>query len=160
NGAGSKADPTWVSPRFTPRKNVNPAARRRTIAVFALSLVVLGGLALAASILAARPTVKVPSLHGIGKAGVTARVHGLHLDVAFTKRYDEHAKPGTVVAQTPGPGTRIKQDSTIDVVLSNGPRPIEVPSLTGKSSSDAVGRLHHMRLGALIRSVPAPGKTP
>jgi hypothetical protein len=152
--------PTWVAPRFTPRKNVNPAARRRTVAVFALSLAVLGALALAASILTARATVTTPQLHGLGKRGVTAKLGRLHLTAAFTDRYDEHAKPGTVVGQAPAARARVKQDSTIDVVLSKGPRPIEVPALTGKSSGDAAQRLHARNLSASIKSVPAPGTQP
>ncbi len=153
-------EPTWVAPRFTPRKNVNPAARRRTVAVFVLALACLSALVLAASILTARPTVPMPRLHGLGKGAVAAELRRAHLTAAFSERYDEHAKPGTVVAQTPAAGTRVKQDSTIDVVLSKGPRPIPVPSLTGKSSGDAVGSLHAIHLSASIKSVPAPGTQP
>jgi hypothetical protein len=158
--SGTRREPTRVAPRYTPRKNVNPAARRRTIAVFVLSMAVLGALVLAATILTARPSVAMPSLHGLGKGGVAGKLGRAHLTAAFSERYDEHAKPGTVVGQTPGPGTRIKEDSTVDVVLSKGPRPIPVPSVTGKSQDDATKSLHAIRLGALIRSVPSPGTQP
>jgi serine/threonine-protein kinase len=156
----TRREPTRVAPRYTPRKNVNPAARRRTIAVFVLSLAVLGALVLAATVLTARPSVAMPSLHGLGRGGVAGKLRGAHLTAAFSERYDEHAKPGTVVGQTPAPGTRIKQDSTVDVVLSKGPRPIPVPSVTGKSQDDASKSLHAIRLGTLIRSVPSPGTQP
>jgi eukaryotic-like serine/threonine-protein kinase len=158
--ARTESEPTLLAPRFTPRKNVNPAARRRTVAVFVLSLALLGALVLAAIILTARPTVAMPQLHGLGKRGVAARLGPAHLTAAFSGRYDEHAKRGTVVGQTPGVGTRVKQDSTVDVVLSKGPRPIPVPSLSGKSSGDAVGSLHALHLSASIESVPAPGTRP
>jgi serine/threonine-protein kinase len=160
NGSPPEREPTWVAPRFTPRKNVNPAARRRTIAVFVLALGLLGALALAAGVFTPPPTVAMPQLHGLGKGGVTAKLRRVHLTAAFSDRYDEHAKPGTVVDQTPALGTRIKQDSTVDVVLSKGPRPIEVPAMTGKSSGDAVSRLHRSHLAASITSVPAPGTQP
>ena len=129
---------TRVAPRYTPRKNVNPAARRRTIGVFVFSMAFLGALVLAAIILTARPTVAMPQLHGLDRGAVTAKLRHLHLTASFTKNYDEHAKPGTVVSQTPSLGTRIKQDSTVDVVLSRGPRPIPVPSADRKEP----GRRH------------------
>lgn len=156
----AEREPTWVAPKFTPRKNVNPAARRRTIAVFVLSLGLLGSLVLAATILTARPTVAMPRLHGLGKGAVGAKLHHAHLTADFKERYDEHAKLGTVVSQTPAAGTRIKQDSTVDVVLSKGPRPIPVPSLTGKSQDDATKRLHAIHLNASIKTVAAPGTQP
>ena len=160
NGSIPGREPTWVAPRFTPRKNVNPAARRRTIAVFVLALGLLGALALAAGVFTPAPSVAMPQLHGLGKGGVKAKLRRVHLTAAFSDRYDEQAKPGTVVDQTPGVGTRIKQDSTVDVVLSKGPRAIEVPPMSGKSSGDAVSRLHKIHLDASITSVPAPGTQP
>ena len=156
---GTVREPTRVAPRYTPRKNVNPAARRRTVGVFVFSMVFLGALVLAAIILTARPSVAMPRLHG-DKGAVAATLRHAHLSADFSQRYDEHAKPGTVVDQTPAVGTRIKQDSTVDVVLSKGPRPIPVPSLTGKSQGDATQRLHAMNLNASIDSVPAPGAHP
>jgi hypothetical protein len=152
-------EPTRVAPRYSPRKNVNPAARRRTIGVFVFSMAFLGALVLAAITLTARPSVAMPRLHG-DKGAVAATLRHAHLTANFSQRYDEHAKRGTVVDQTPAAGTRIKQDSTVDVVLSKGQRPIPVPSLTGKSQGDAAQRLHAMNLSASIDPVPAPGAHP
>ncbi|MBV9416255.1 MAG: protein kinase [Solirubrobacterales bacterium] len=152
--------PTWVAPRYSPRHNVNPAARRRAVAAFILALGVLGVLAVAAVMLTGRPTVTLPQLHGLTEARANSLLHRRHLNAAFTKRYDAGAEPGTVVAQTPPAGARVKQDSTIDVALSNGPRPIDVPSLTGETSDAAVARLHGLHLGADVVTVPAPGTQP
>ena len=41
----SRVDPTRPAPRLSPRRTVNPAARRRTVAAFALALAVLAGAA-------------------------------------------------------------------------------------------------------------------
>ena len=156
---GTERTSTRVAPRYTPRKNVNPAARRRTIAVFALSLAFLGALVLAAVILTARPTVAMPRLQG-DQGAVAATLRHAHLSADFSRRYDEHAKPGTVVHQVPSAGTRIKQGSTVDVVLSRGPRPIPVPSLTGKSRGDATKSLDAAHLNVSVVPVPAPGSRP
>jgi eukaryotic-like serine/threonine-protein kinase len=150
---------TRVAPRFTPRRNVNPAARRRSIAALGFALVLLGAMVVAAIALTAGPTVRVPQLHGLSKGAVDARLHRLHLHANFTARFAPE-KPGTVVGQTPALGTRVKQDSTIDIALSKGPRPVEVPSLKGASSDAAVGRLHRIALKAKLTYVAAPGTTP
>ena len=152
--------PTWVAPGYSPRRNVNPAARRRTIAVFAFALLVLGALGLAAATLTARPRVSLPRLHGLSSKAVSAKLHGLHLDVAFSQRYDDRAKLGTAVAQTPAPGARVKEGTTIEVAMSKGPRPVEVPKLSGESSSAAVARLHAIKLDARVQFVQAPGTAP
>jgi eukaryotic-like serine/threonine-protein kinase len=156
NGAGS----TWVAPEFSPRRNVNPAARRRTIAVFGLALAVLAVLAVAAIVLTGRPSVRLPQLHGLTEKRVTARLERLHLTAAFAKRYDAHARPGTVVAQTPAAGTSVKEGSTIDVAVSRGPRPVMVPGLIGEDSGAAATRLRHISLGVALTQVAAPGKMP
>ncbi len=155
----STSTSTWVAPKFTPRRNVNPAARRRSIAALVLALALLGGMVAAAIALTAGPTVRVPRLHGLTRGAVNAKLGRLHLRADFATQFSR-AKPGTVVGQTPDLGTRVKQHSAIQVALSKGPRPVEVPSLKGSSSSAAVERLHHGALDAKLTYVAAPGTTP
>ncbi len=152
-------DRTWVAPQFTPRRNVNPAARRRSIAALVLALGLLGGMVAAAIALTAGPTVRVPQLRGLNKRAVDAKLHHLHLQSDFAAEFSS-AKPGTVVGQTPAVDTRVKQDSTIQVALSKGPRPVSVPSVEGESSGAAVARLHRTPLNAKLAYVPAPGTAP
>ena len=151
---------TWVAPQFSPRRNVNPAARRRSIAIFALVLGVLLALAVAAKVLTGPATVLMPKLRGHGERRVTSVLKPLHLEASFAHAFDDHAPPGAIVSQSPVAGTRVKEGSTIQVVLSRGPRPINVPSLTGDSSGAAAGQLHRIRLNARVSYVPAPGTAP
>jgi len=153
------SDPTWVAPRFTPRRNVNPAARRRRIAALTVALGLLCAMVLAAILLTAGPTVRVPQLRGLSRGVVTAKLRHLHLQADFAERFSS-ARPDTVVAQTPAVGTRVKQDSAIQLAVSKGPRPVEVPSVKGSSSSAAVARLHRSSLGAKLTYVAAPGTAP
>jgi serine/threonine-protein kinase len=152
-------DPTWVAPRFTARRNVNPAARRRRIAALTVALGLLCAMVAAAIALTAGPTVRVPQLRGLSRGAVNTKLRHLHLRADFPERFSG-ARRDTVVAQTPAMGTRVKQDSTIQVVLSKGPRPVEVPSLKGASSSAAIARLHRAVLDAKLTNVAAPGTTP
>ncbi len=152
-------DRTWVAPRFTPRRNVNPAARRRSIAALGLALALLCAMVAAAIALTAGPTARVPQLHGLTKAAGGAKLRRLHLRADFVREFS-WAKSGTVVGQTPAVGTRVKQDSGIQVVLSKGPRPVKVPSVKGSSSSAAIARLHRIPLNARLAYVPAPGTAP
>jgi eukaryotic-like serine/threonine-protein kinase len=152
-------DPTRPAPRLTPRRTVNPAARRRTVAVFALALAVLAGLLLAARALTAPPTEALPQLHGLTAEQVAGKLGHVHLRPAFTHEFSS-ARPGTAFAQTPAPGTQVKRGSTIAVAISKGPRPIKVPALTGRSSTSATSTLHKDNLKAAVTTVPAPGTTP
>lgn len=131
------------------------------MAAFAVALTLLGGLIVAAIALTARPTVRLPRLNGLSRARVTAELRRLHLTAAFPpSRYDAKAKAGTAVAQTPGAEQRVKQGSTVEVVLSKGPPPVPVPKLTGQTSANAVDALKHVDLTADVNWVAAPGTTP
>jgi eukaryotic-like serine/threonine-protein kinase len=154
-----RVDPTRPAPRMSPRRTVNPAARRRTVAVFALALAVLAALLLAARALTAPPTEALPQLHGLTAGQVAGKLTRVHLHAAFTHEYSQ-ARPGTAFAQTPAPGTQVKQGSTISVAISKGPRPVAVPSLTGKSSATATATLRRAGLNANVTTVPAPGTNP
>jgi serine/threonine-protein kinase len=150
---------TWVAPRFSPRRNVNPAARRRRIAALTVAVGLLCAMVVGAIVLTAGPTVRVPQLRGLSREKVNTKLRQLHLRADFIKRFSS-ARPDTVVAQTPAVGTRVKQDSAIQLAVSKGPRPVEVPSLKGSSSSAAVARLHRASLKAKLVYVAAPGTTP
>jgi hypothetical protein len=124
-----------------------------------VALGVLGALVMAAIVLSGRPTVRLPRLQGLTETRISSELRHLHLTASFAGRWSA-ARPGTAVAQTPRAGTRIKQGSTIDVVLSKGPPPVSVPRLVGQTSSAAVEHLHRFGLKAALVQVPAPGITP
>jgi eukaryotic-like serine/threonine-protein kinase len=157
--APGRVDPTRRAPRMTPRRTVNPAARRRTVAVFVLALAVLSAMLLAARALTAPATEELPQLHGLTAQQASAELTHKHLHATIAHEYSP-AKPGTVFAQTPPAYTRVKEGSTITVKISKGPRPVDVPRLTGQTSATATSTLHKVGLHANVMMVPAPGTTP
>ena len=72
----------------------------------------------------------VPVLRGLPRGGVEARAGRLHVQPAFSTRYSEAAS-GIAIAQDPSAGTRVKDGSTVGVVLSAGPPPVRVPGVVG-----------------------------
>jgi hypothetical protein len=152
-------DPTRKAPEMSPRRTVNPAARRRAVAVFVLALAVLAALLIAARALTAPPTVAVPRLNRLSEGQAARTLTRAHLRATFTYDYSD-ATPLTVFAQNPAAGAQVKKASKITVAISKGPRPIPVPTLTGKNSGAAAQTLRHLNLKASVTTVPAPGTSP
>lgn len=54
-----------------------------------------------------------------------------------TEQYHEEIPKGQVISQSPAAGESVKHDSPVNVVISKGREPIEVPNVVGKSSDEA-----------------------
>ena len=84
----------------------------------------------------------VPDLAGTSRQRAETLLERRHLRVdGTTGRYDETVRKGRVVATEPDAGTELKRDSGIDLVLSKGPEPIDVPSVTGERLAAATTTL-------------------
>jgi hypothetical protein len=109
-----------------------------------------------AAFLLAPGHARVPNLHGMTRGRVNTVLRRAGLNAAFTHKYSG-ARKGTVIGQSPRRGTRVKDGSDVTVTLSAGPAPVTVPSVVGRTSSDAVQALHGVKLHAIVDQVPAPG---
>jgi beta-lactam-binding protein with PASTA domain len=118
-----------------------------------------GGLVAAAIVIGGVRHVRVPKLHGLTKNAAFRRAHRDHLTPAFHTHFSE-ARKGTVIGQSPSPGTRVRQGSTLSVELSKGPPPVALPRLIGSSSSSAQATVEKLHLHVTVDQVPAPGVTP
>jgi serine/threonine-protein kinase len=83
--------------------------------------------------------VQVPDLVGalVDGASATAADLGLALRIDPNPRPDERVPAGRVVLQDPLPGVDIRQQRTIRVWVSSGPRSIALPDLVGQSERSA-----------------------
>jgi eukaryotic-like serine/threonine-protein kinase len=117
--------------------------------------------------------IEVPDVTGEPSDEAVAELGGVDLEVEVEEAHDEEVAEGHVVSQEPSGGV-VDEGSTVELVVSLGPRPIEVPSVGGLSLEEArevigdaelaleVGsRTHHPEVpsGAVISQQPEAGTT-
>jgi eukaryotic-like serine/threonine-protein kinase len=112
----------------------------RGLGLFAYGLLLLFVFGLAAytsfSLFVRSGVTTVPSVEGLSRAEAANRLadQGLSLrPVAEESRYDEKVPVGRVLRQEPDARTLVKRGSGVEIVLSKGPRRIEVPDLAEKA---------------------------
>lgn len=87
--------------------------------------------------------VQVPNLvnRTANEATAVASELGLAVKLDDARRADPRVPPGRVLAQDPPPGTISREQRSIRLWLSSGPRTSTVPALTGESERTAQMRL-------------------
>jgi eukaryotic-like serine/threonine-protein kinase len=148
-----------IPPRPPSRPAEKPPRRRLWIVLLgALLLLAVGAVALFLVNGAVGHTT-VPVLRGLPRGGVEARARRLHVQPEFSARYSDVAD-GLAIAQDPSAGARVKDGSTVAVVLSAGPPPVRVPGVVGQSSASAESLIANAGLRYGVTLVPAPGSAP
>lgn len=69
---------------------------------------------------------------------------------AVTEEHSETVDAGKVISQFPAPDTQLRRDSAVNMVVSLGPAPVEVPSVVGKTEDEAVQLLEEAGLTAEV----------
>lgn len=127
--------------------------RRRWPWVLAVLAVVLA-LVAAGAVVAVRdklftPSHRLPALTGDTVAVASARLAVYHDTLKVVRHRSSLTVPdGHVLRQLLGAGTPVKDGSVVDVVLSSGPPPEQVPNLSGINGCGAVQaalQAHHLR---------------
>ena len=81
-------------------------------------------------------TTEVPRLIGLTAADARSQLRELGLRV--TQRPVESAQPkGTVVRQSPGPGTNLREGQSVLLAISTGPSRVSVPDVVGLDEDSA-----------------------
>ncbi len=116
------------------------------------------------------PSRPVPPVVGLDAAAARRRLRSVHFRVGeVTRRYSDDAR-GVVVAQEPE-GGRLRWGSRVHLVVSRGPRPVEVPPVSGMGAQQAAGKLEGLGFvvvvierhddavpaGKAVSTVPAAG---
>jgi len=92
----------------------------------------------------------VPSVIGMTRADAVAALADQGLTVRGAEgagRYDDQVPAGRIARQNPDPRTLMKRGRPVIIVLSKGPRRVEVPDLLGKPLPAAQGALSGTGLG-------------
>jgi serine/threonine protein kinase len=163
SGSGSsdrrgRVEPTVLGEPMSSRRNVNPSARRRRLALVGFVLLLAAGMG-AGAIALAPGHLNVPNLHGMSRGRILTRAKRMDFTAAFGSRYSSAPK-GSAIAQSPRHGIRVLDGTTVSVVLSAGPPPVKVPKLVGARLTDARATLRSVRLVSSVSLVPAPRVSP
>jgi serine/threonine-protein kinase len=114
----------------------------------------------------------VPTLRGKPEASARSAITGSHLTVGtITKAHSETLPEGQVISSAPPAGTSLPPDRAVNLVISKGREPIDVPNVVGKSVDSARAAIVKAQLkaevheqfsntvdkGQVIRQAPAKG---
>lgn len=98
--------------------------------------------------------VKLPGLAGVEASEATAQLEAAGLVVTTTEEFSTEYASGLVVSSTPAKGERVPVGSTVALVISKGPPPVEVPYLIDMKRDDAVYTLQQLGLNVEINEPP------
>lgn len=99
---------------------------------------ILSGGSIAAVLSKGKERYAVPDLAGTSQDQARAALADLHLAVGSTdRRYSEKVDPDLVIRTALDTGTTVKRGTTVDLVVSKGRRPIDVPSVVDSTLAAA-----------------------
>ena len=140
-------DLTLPAPRRAPRTNVNPSARRRSVALLVFAGALLGALVAAALVIghersaarpgvgSAAPTVTVPRVAGDGLAQARRSLLAGGLRAKIRRVPGPAVSPGTVISQSPLPGNRLARRTAVLLLVAETPRWRSVQTFSGRTSA-------------------------
>jgi serine/threonine-protein kinase len=89
----------------------------------------------------------VPKLKGLTVEEATVALRAANLELgAQTKSYDDKVKKGDIVSSSPKAGESVKPATRVDVVVSKGPEPVDLPELVGTDGDEAEATLTDLGL--------------
>ncbi|MFX4287487.1 Stk1 family PASTA domain-containing Ser/Thr kinase [Janibacter sp. G349] len=92
---------------------------------------------------------EVPDLAGRTAAQARTSLGSRHLALGTTtEAYDDEVPAGEVVSTSPAAGTEVKRDAKVSLVVSKGPEPVAVPTVTGQGAEAATTAIEKAGLEA------------
>jgi eukaryotic-like serine/threonine-protein kinase len=118
------------------------------------------------------PPVAIPDVAGKTQEEATLILAGAGFAVDAKRTYDEGVPSGVALRTDPGANEKQAPESTIALIVSDGPAPVAVPDVTGESYENAASALEAKRFsvarvddfsdtvttGAVIGTDPAAGQ--
>jgi serine/threonine-protein kinase len=94
---------------------------------------------------AAEP-VGVPNVVGLERDLAIQQIEDAELEASVEEQPSTEVQQGIVIEQSPPAGSRIAKGDTVTIVVSTGPREVEVPALAGRTYEEAVDILEELGL--------------
>ena len=92
-------------------------------------------------------TVEVPDLSNLELQSAIEQIEELGLAVGeITEEYSDDVDEGRIISQYPPAGEEVERETAIDLTISLGVEPVEVPDLTGLSLDDATALIRDLNL--------------
>jgi hypothetical protein len=127
---------------------ISPATRKKPIGIIlavVVALLVVG--AVVAYMMLTPKQVTVPDLSGNTLQDATAKLEALHFKVGRTRFQPDATKdPNIVLNQSPVPNEQVKSGTAVDLLLSQPPPMVEIPSVVGKPLNTAEQALQDLHL--------------
>ena len=98
------------------------------------------------------PKVEVPNVKGRSRDDAIAAIVQAKLKPKVREVFNK-ADPGTVVAQAPAGGELVNEGSTVQINVSKGLEPLEVPNVIGQQYDNAAGQLQGRGFAVARRDV-------
>jgi serine/threonine protein kinase/beta-lactam-binding protein with PASTA domain len=139
---GVAADPEVVS-TWRPAQPIDGRRRRRwpwiaAVVVLILAIAGAAGAEWAVKNKVFTPSHRVPSITGLAMPAATAKVAHVHDRIrVVAHRSSLTVASGVILRQIPAAHTSVKDGTVVGVVLSSGPPPVPVPSLSAVAGSCA-----------------------
>ena len=121
--------------------------------IFVAAGVVAAAAVIALLLILRGPQVTVPSVVGSQEAEAQAVLEKAGFETDSERRQSDSPR-GQVIAQDPAGGDRAGKGSTVTLTVSDGPRSLAVPSVTGLTASKAKRRLENAGFNVREREKP------
>jgi beta-lactam-binding protein with PASTA domain/serine/threonine protein kinase len=107
-----------------------------------------------------RERFEVPDVAGKSREDAEKAIKEAHLKPVVEERFNPDVEAGKVIGTRPKTGTAVKRDTQVTIELSQGPPPIDVPNLTGKTRAEAENTLKGLGFQVQITEQDTPGIPP
>jgi len=96
--------------------------------------------------LEAREPVGVPNVVGLQEQRAVRLIENAELEPNVERQPSNDVRPGVVISQNPDAGVRIQKGDQVTIVVSSGPRQVEVPRVVGMNVDRAIQELDNAGL--------------
>ena len=90
---------------------------------------------------------EVPKLKGLSVEEAEVALAAVNLELgAQAEAFDDKVKKGRIISSVPAAGESVKRDTSVDVTVSKGPEPVDLPDLVGSGGDEAEKSLKDLGL--------------